>query len=398
MRLLILFAGILIGSRVAKEGATAKNARQYGLFRCRIHYARTNSASSVYNAAGGEMNPNDKTAVGIVDVLVQGPDGIAIAKAKLDVYATFDVWRDAPRFSENTDARGHFTMSLNPGIHRLLAVVRGVGFGSTGIFEVLAEKTASATVPPMARFAAIEGIADPELLQAGTEVRVGTEDWSKTAAKLDAKGHFVLQNVTPGQHWMVLSAGEHRIDIEPICIDVAPGQHLTGVHPHKAVAEPQQREVVQAVDAHKPVHAIRGDVVDEAGTAINGARVFAIDGTTSLNHADQPEQLILSGTTGADGKFDLKRKLNGEELNGDEFDFSFMEIYLIVDAQKHKAGGKRLAVGQYAQQREQFRTALDFIDDHKSFERAQRGVGFGQPGGALRVFEVEIIDGIRGNE
>ena len=67
-------------------------------------------------------------------------------------------------------------------------------------------------------------------------------------------------------------------------------------------------------------------------------------------------------------------------------------------AQNQEPSRERLAIRQDAQQRKQFRAALDFIDDHESFERAQRGVGFGQPGHALRVFEVEVIDGIRRNE
>jgi hypothetical protein len=38
------------------------------------------------------------------------------------------------------------------------------------------------------------------------------------------------------------------------------------------------------------------------------------------------------------------------------------------------------------------------ILDHESLERSQRGIGLGQPGHASRVFEIEVIDGIRGNE
>ena len=61
-------------------------------------------------------------------------------------------------------------------------------------------------------------------------------------------------------------------------------------------------------------------------------------------------------------------------------------------AENQEPRRQRLAVGQHAQQREQVRAALDFVDHHQPLERAQGGVRLGEPGEALRVFQVEVVE------
>src|SRR5262249_15788155 len=67
-------------------------------------------------------------------------------------------------------------------------------------------------------------------------------------------------------------------------------------------------------------------------------------------------------------------------------------------AQDQKSGRQRLAVGGNAQARKQFWTTLNFIDDNCALQRAQGGVRLRKPGDALRVFQIEIVQGVGRNK
>ena len=67
-------------------------------------------------------------------------------------------------------------------------------------------------------------------------------------------------------------------------------------------------------------------------------------------------------------------------------------------AQDQEVSGKRFAVGQHAQERKQFGPPLEFANDHQPLEWPQGQARFAQAGQALRVFQVKVIQRIRGNE
>jgi hypothetical protein len=67
-------------------------------------------------------------------------------------------------------------------------------------------------------------------------------------------------------------------------------------------------------------------------------------------------------------------------------------------AQEQKARGNRPPVGQDAQQGEKIGTALDFVNDDQLLQRAQRGVWLVEPGQALRIFQVEIVQRVGGDQ
>jgi len=64
-------------------------------------------------------------------------------------------------------------------------------------------------------------------------------------------------------------------------------------------------------------------------------------------------------------------------------------------AENQESRGERPAVGQHPQQREEVRPALDFINDHQPFERAQGRLRLAQSGEALRVLQVEVVERVR---
>ena len=61
------------------------------------------------------------------------------------------------------------------------------------------------------------------ILLAGT---ISSEAWNHTAAELDVKGRFVLQDVTPGAHRLYVR-GNRRV--QQRCVQVAPGEKLAGI-------------------------------------------------------------------------------------------------------------------------------------------------------------------------
>jgi hypothetical protein len=44
------------------------------------------------------------------------------------------------------------------------------------------------------------------------------------------------------------------------------------------------------------------------------------------------------------------------------------------------------------EQREEIGAALDFVNDHQTFERAQGRVRLGEAGKGLRIFQIEIVE------
>ena len=72
--------------------------------------------------------------------------------------------------------------------------------------------------------------------------------------------------------------------------------------------------------------------MDDAGNAVHGARVFAIDNSDYIC-TDEEERLLISGTTRADGKFELTQpqRIDGGGLQ----DLSYCEMFLIASAPQH---------------------------------------------------------------
>jgi hypothetical protein len=88
------------------------------------------------------------------------------------------------------------------GVHRFAVQVPGVGFGATGRIEIIGSKVAQAALPPLARFARVEGRMAPALLAPGTTVSLLAEPFQEPvgpAAPCDEKAALRWSTSSPAR-------------------------------------------------------------------------------------------------------------------------------------------------------------------------------------------------------
>src|SRR5262249_23755939 len=134
--------------------------------------------------------------VGEVEVVVRGPDGAPLADGPIHVVPTPDFPNPGAgviRFSGRTDSAGAFRLRSFEGVLQLGGQAPGLGFGSTGRLEVIGGKVTRPALPPLARFARVEGRLAPALLALGTKVALLSEPFQEVvgpATACDDQGRF----------------------------------------------------------------------------------------------------------------------------------------------------------------------------------------------------------------
>lgn len=220
--------------------------------------------------------------LGELKVRVLGPEGKPWAKMGIEVYPVESTleWgfrdTDTLRFTGMTDEEGEFRMRWRPGVRRFYVVAPGAGFGSTGSIEVIAGKTTSATMPPLARFAKIAGHADLETIGPNARVVVRTKAWNQTTAVFNRQGNFTLLNVTPGWHTLRVEGGP---DIEPVTVFSMPGDRMEGIQfvpaapkePERPMAKPAAEPPTRR---GRPQGVLTGRVTTLDGKPVPGAEIL----------------------------------------------------------------------------------------------------------------------------
>jgi protocatechuate 3,4-dioxygenase beta subunit len=260
----------------------------------------------------------------MVTVALLGPDGKAVADRPVWVFP-FQGQNGYPsntqvRFEGRTDAQGRFVMRWFEGKRRLRVLVPGLGFGSTGMFEVLRNRPANPQMPRLARFARVEGILAPPLAgQPQTLVKAthdngmgGANDWDRAEAGCDDKGRFVLTDVVPGLVSLSVSQAGSAVKAEPRQLQLAPGQALTalvirpekppeakGPMPEAPVGPPGKR----ATNPKQEFVWVDGTIKDETGQPLPGATVFA---RTAFHGGIRMYEDVRKTTADGSGHYQIK--------------------------------------------------------------------------------------------
>ncbi len=254
-------------------------------------------------------------AMGEVEVTVRGPDGSPAADRGVflfDVDATGFHGGASVRYSGKTDAAGMFRLRRFEGTRQLRVLVPGVGFGVTGSFEVVGGRVARPNLPPLARFARVEGRLDPTLNRPGTRVHLGSATWPEVAwdrseAEADDQGRFAMADVVPGPRRIAVTRAGSRVATEPASVDLDPGQVLSAVAPLPP-APPKPGEAfarpgpAPARDAAKEVVWAEGTVRDDGGRPLPGAAVHL---HTSHHGGIRMVEDIRSTTADAQGHYKI---------------------------------------------------------------------------------------------
>ncbi|HEX8199896.1 MAG TPA: carboxypeptidase regulatory-like domain-containing protein, partial [Isosphaeraceae bacterium] len=256
--------------------------------------------------------------MGEVVVEVRGPDGATAADRPVRVVPagsqTGFGGRTTVQFTGRTDGAGRLRIRWAEGVARLRVVVPGLGFGSTGLFEVVGGRETRPDLPPLARFARVEGTLDPRLAGPETTITLTSlfhdpRTWDHAQAVCDAGGHFVLEDVVPGAHSLVVDRAGKPVPIGPASIYPAPGGRIDGLTLHPPAPSPpggprpdpgMAGGPAPAGDRPEDIPWLEGTVRDEAGRPVAGADVFV---HTSYHGGIRMYEDVRTATSDARGHY-----------------------------------------------------------------------------------------------
>jgi hypothetical protein len=247
---------------------------------------------------------------GEVELQIRRPDGKPAAGAEVRVGEGAP--SPGPRATEatgKTDDKGLVRFSWPLGVGRMQVSVPGIGYGTTGLFEVVPGRTARAPLAPLAPFAVLEGIVPEKLRGPKTTVRlagIGWPDRQTITVATDADGRFRAE--MPGGRWSVQAvAGDGPPEpLGPVVVAI-PGQRTSlrqppppdappGAGPPRVDPPPQPARGTTVAWA-------TGTVRDQSGKPVAGATVWAL----AVHHGGiRMYEKLEKATTGADGKYEIK--------------------------------------------------------------------------------------------
>ncbi len=265
----------------------------------------------------------DCPPMGEVEVLVRDPNGAAMKDQAVSIVPAVAPGafgeHASPRFNGRTDREGRFRMRAFTGRHRLRVLIPGLGFGSTGEFDILAGEVTKPEMPPLVRYGEIRGRLEPGFTGPGLTVSVGySKAWSLVEAPCDDDGRFVLRDVVPGPRLLQVWRGRSSFSIESSHVSIAPGAKVEGValrmrtRPHAVppgfarFAHP--RGANRADGKAEEIDWVEGHLQDDQGRAVGKAEVIAL---TAVHGGIRMYDEIRTATSGDDGHF----RLRGPELD-----------------------------------------------------------------------------------
>jgi Carboxypeptidase regulatory-like domain len=225
--------------------------------------------------------------IGEIEAVVRGPDGLPLADRPILVDPVPDPPHPAAgaiRLSGRTDRAGTFRLRSFEGIQRLAVRVPALGFGATGHFEVLGGKVSRPALPPLVRFARVEGRLGPGLLAVATDVALRSEPFHEAVGPevpCDAAGRFAMVDVLPGAFRIVALRRDEDIRTAYREVQPQPGATLRDVvlepaPPPEPMDEKLSRQIDRQLngDRRRTITWVEGTIRDEKGGPLPGASVY----------------------------------------------------------------------------------------------------------------------------
>lgn len=246
-------------------------------------------------------------------VRLLGPDGRAVASATTVMVDAVDRFlrggEKPPHVDTATDNAGMITFSWASGAAGMKISVPGVGYGFTGLMDVVPGKTIDAPVPPLAPYATISGTLPASLVGPGVEfvVIAKYEDWDdRIKIPAGADGRFKVA-VAAGQYWIHANKNGQRIAEIQSSMNLAPGQVAANILltelPAGQLPPPGGTRMTKARPVEDTITWVRGTVTDEAGKPVEGASVYV---AATCDGGIRDYGMASKATTDAAGHYAVK--------------------------------------------------------------------------------------------
>ena len=175
--------------------------------------------SAVLDASGRVDGYADNAGAGVppngdVELLLRGPDAKPAAQVEVHLTASDKIpFTDVlPDVTTTTDTLGVAHFVWPGGVYQMKVRVKGMGYGVSGLVEVIPGKTAQVPLAPLAPFAHLTGTLPAGMGQGVTVSAYGSPSGDTVATTPDAAGHFELEgpgraggssaSVAVGASWM----------------------------------------------------------------------------------------------------------------------------------------------------------------------------------------------------
>lgn len=227
--------------------------------------------------------PSTDPINGEVAIRLIGPGGMPLANLQV-VFETTDSHPfntpAAPRIVTTTDASGVARFSWPQGVQQARVEAEHIGYGKTGVFEVVGGKTANVPLPPLAPFGILKGEVPADLARPNTTISLLPEYFGDAVSiSLNENNQFVA-NVHAGKWWISAKAEGKQIARLDHIVTVSCGQTVGGL-----VLAPLTKQEQHdfnggwAIAKRRPAQSetawVTGKVSDDEGRPIAGATVYA---------------------------------------------------------------------------------------------------------------------------
>lgn len=253
-----------------------------------------------------------------IELLVHGPDGKLLREREVQVVPvglTYD-YMGAAIDAVRTDAAGRLRLRCFPGSLRFQVFVPGLGFGSTGTFDVAAGQSAALPMPPLAPFARLSGTVAPALAAPGAVVHLDSRFadgnvWYDPRAVVDGGGHWTMADVLPGPTHLTLTS--ERGESEPVSVMALPGGLISGITIRPKM--PSLATDTPVISIPAATLSVRGRVTEEGGQPAMGADVYAVF-SPPQGMRGRSSQKVLAGKTDAAGLYVIPGLPTGDGQSG----------------------------------------------------------------------------------
>ncbi|MEO7716906.1 MAG: carboxypeptidase-like regulatory domain-containing protein, partial [Capsulimonas sp.] len=214
--------------------------------------------------------------VGVVSMMLCGPDGDPIAGRDVQIASYEPDTTAVVVYTLRPDSQGRIHTRWFTGRRRVFIFAAGLGFGSTGVFQVLPDKSIAAPIPAFVPFAEISGSVPLKLQKPGAMVHIhgssnSATSWRAASAPVRGDGSFVIHDVIPEMQVLQLLGGQGDAQLASVWLRPGERKHVV----FRAAPTPSVPPA-QLPAPRKPKTMLSGVVTNAQGAPVAGADVYVI--------------------------------------------------------------------------------------------------------------------------
>jgi hypothetical protein len=206
-----------------------------------------------------------------------------------------------------TNREGLVRFPWPAGVSRLKVTIPGVGYGRTGLVEILPDRTSPAPLAPLVPLAVLEGTVPADVIGPGTVVELHRDFGSLPDPRVPTGEGGKFRAEVPAGRWSIVAVRDSRRVSESKGVLVTPGQQSTGLALEPLPGDKGRPPWLSGLSAGQlqTVNSVNGTVRDRSGRPIAGARVWAFVFRDNLDF-DSVTEDIKPTTADRSGRFEIK--------------------------------------------------------------------------------------------